>query len=170
MLDIAPSAYHHCSMSTNHEVVAAARAHKGKPFRHHFKPENLCDNGRKTVDSCMERGMDDDGFDCSGLVIASLCEVLKINAREWPRELRHVRQLTEYEERTRSKIGDIAIFYFTNSSRLHTGILTNDRTAIHASGISGEVEENKVLGEIARVGIIPAEKLLEIGFDTLRSR
>lgn len=146
------------------DIIIAARSRLGSPFLNHFKPDNLCDGGHTTLESCMEKGLGaDDYYDCSGIVIASLCEVLKISPAHWPKEYRHAKQLALLEERSSSKAGDIAIFYQKESSSLHLGILVAKKTVIHASELAESVAEGKVRGSFSRIGIIPSEKLLDLG-------
>jgi hypothetical protein len=134
------------------------------PFRHHFKPTNLCESGGWAVDECMERGMDSRGYDCSGLAIASLCEVLNISTAEWPRELRHTQQLATLTTDEDFKAGDLRLYYSTNN-RIHLGIGTSEQEVIHASGLTNIVEESVVTdssGSFEAVRVIAAESLLKI--------
>ena len=150
--------------SNNSDIIIAARTRLESPFLNHFKPDNLCDGGHTTLESCMEKGLGaDDCYDCSGIVIASLCEVLKINPAHWPKEYRHAKQLALLEERSSSKAGDIAVFYQEESPSLHLGILVAKKTVIHASGLAKSVTEGEVRGKFSRIGIIPSEKLLDLG-------
>lgn len=145
-----------------HILIEAARKYIGCDFRHHFDPHNLCDNGKVTVDNCMEHGLGQDRqFDCSGLVAAAIRDVLGITNSELPRYFRHARQFTELEERTPSLEGDIAIFYPANSPNLHMGILVAEKTVLHASGRSKKVEKGEVAGKFRRIGIVPSEKALD---------
>ncbi len=76
-------------MTFERELLAAARGRLGKPFRHHFKLNNDCQFGTLPLLPCMEVGMDDSGYDCSGIVIASTCDVLGIPTKDWPTSYRH---------------------------------------------------------------------------------
>lgn len=125
------------------EVVESARSRIEMPFRHHFKPINLCENGRLTVDECMERGMDPQGYDCSGLAIASLCEVLGISTAGWPREFRHTQQLAELATDEESRPGDFRLYY-SAGNRIHLGVATSAQEVVHASGLTKVVEEGIV--------------------------
>ena len=148
------------------EIIEAARLRVGSVFRHHFKPQDLCENGTITINTCMERGMDSVGYDCSGLVIASLCEVLNLNPQQWPKEYRHLNHLKELEESTDPNEGDILLFYpeLTKYSPrgTHMGIFVAEHCVIHASGLSGFVEEGAVKGVFERVGVIPHSTFLSI--------
>jgi hypothetical protein len=125
------------------EVLRRARQYLDAPFRHHYKPDNVCNYGRRTIDSCMEYGMDSAGFDCSGLAIASLCDVLAISPREWPRELRHTAQLRSLETEEEHEPGDWKLFYNTKN-QTHLGVATETDEVVHASGITKIVEEGIV--------------------------
>ena len=142
-------------------IVDAARSRVGLTFRHHFKPENLCEYGSITVDACMSKGMDDDGYDCSGLVIASVCEAMGAETSSWPANYRHLNQLKSLEQSSEPEPGDVLLFYH-KPPRTHMGIFVVRNIVIHASGISEVVEEGKVEGDIERIGIIPVKRLLEI--------
>jgi cell wall-associated NlpC family hydrolase len=142
------------------EIVDAAQTRLGLPFKHHFKPENLCEFGQITINSCMDKGMDDDGYDCSGLVIASICDVIGIEASNWPADYRHLHQLKSLEEENlEPNSGDVLLFY-QKPPRTHMGIFITRKTVIHASGISRLVEKGTVEGDIERVGVIPVKRLL----------
>jgi cell wall-associated NlpC family hydrolase len=142
------------------EIVSAARSRIGRPFRHHFKPFNLCKDGIITANACMEKGMDNEGYDCSGLVIASLCDVLGILPEHWPRDYRHVNQLEELAETKTPDVGDVLLFLPVSVTdkprRTHIGIFATEHTTIHASGISDYVEEGQVEGMFREVKTIPS--------------
>jgi hypothetical protein len=134
------------------------------PFRHHFKPVNLCEGGERTVDECMERGMDSEGYDCSGLAIASLCEVLNISTTEWPRELRHTQQLSSLATEEKFEPGDLRLFY-SAKNRIHMGIATSTQEVIHASGLTNTVEESMVTdptGSFAAERVVALRSLLKV--------
>lgn len=139
------------------EVLAAARARVGQPFAHHFKPTNECDDGQITIDACMTRGMDDEGYDCSGLAIISVCEVLGVGTERWPKELRHLNQMALSLRMIREPVaGDLGIYRSIKSRSLHAGIFATGQTVVHASGISKEVEEGMVQGAELMLVIPPS--------------
>lgn len=80
--------------STRDVFLTNAHLRMGKPFFEHFKPDD-CQHGVITVDSCMEKGLGPNSYDCSGLIVASLAQTLKIRARDWPRDLRYSAQMEE---------------------------------------------------------------------------
>lgn len=125
------------------QMVDSVRRRIGAPFRHHFEPDNLCLDGTETNDSCMERGMDAGGYDCSGLVIASLCDVLGITTERWPRELRHAEQLMWMTTNEEHSPGDVRVF-MSRSGRPHVAIASSERWVIQASGITKAVEQGVV--------------------------
>jgi hypothetical protein len=146
------------------EVLQSARQRVNEPFRHHFKPVNLCESGRTTTDACMERGMDPTGYDCSGLAIASLCEVLKLSTSRWPRELRHTQQLAQLAADVEPQPGDLRLYYSSNG-RIHIGIATEKQAAVHASGLTKRVEESIVTdpsGSFEAVRAIAIDSLYKI--------
>lgn len=115
-------------------LVDVGRSRLDKPFRHHYKPENRCEWGSQTVPSCWEYGLDDSGYDCSGLVIASLWEVLGISGLDrWPENLRHVPQFLSASSPGEPVPGDIVVTV-APQDRLHMGIYTSEGNFIHASG------------------------------------
>lgn len=87
--------------------------------------------------------MDSAGFDCSGLAIASLCDVLGISQLEWPRELRHTIQLRTLEADEEYEPGDWRLFY-NSKNQTHLGIATQTHEVVHASGVTNIVEEGSV--------------------------
>lgn len=159
-----------CMATKGQELVAISRSHLGAAFYDHYAPDNLCSHGTTTIDSCMEKGLGKDGqFDCSGLVIAGICEVLKMRTADWPRNYRHANQLAFLEERCRSNVGDIVVLHQDQAPVAHLGILTAKMIAIHASRLTNQVEEGTVLGQF-QVRIIPLDTLLEIGFEATHSK
>jgi len=146
------------------DVVKSARMRIEMPFRHHFKPDNLCEYGRNTADACMERGMDALGYDCSGLAVASLCEVLNISTRDWPRELRHTQQLAKLATEDDFAPGDFRLFYSPNG-RIHIGVAMAGQEVIHASGKTNVVEESLVMdpsGSFEAVKVVALESLRRV--------
>lgn len=129
------------------QIIDNARSRIGAPFQSHFEPKDLCNFGYDTVDSCMERGMDERGYDCSGLVIASLCDVLEIATNSWPRELRHPQQLMSLATDEGHEPGDMRVF-ISQKGRPHVAITVTEHRAIHAGGVGGAgvVREGLVRG------------------------
>ena len=89
-------------------------------------------------DECMERGMDPQGYDCSGLAIASICDVLNISTREWPRHLRHTQQLASLAIDATFQLGDLRLYYSANG-RIHLGVATSTEKVVHASGLTNKL-------------------------------
>lgn len=145
------------------EVFNNATKRIGEPFRHHFRPINVCEGGTITVDECMERGMVD-RYDCSGLAIASLCEALGLNPTRWPRELRHTQQLATLPQKDECEPGDFKLYYL-GDNKIHIGVATDSEEAIHASGLTGIVERSVVInpkGEFEMVRAIAIDSLARI--------
>ncbi|HJP81263.1 MAG TPA: NlpC/P60 family protein [Candidatus Saccharimonadales bacterium] len=146
------------------EILERAESRIDAPFKHHFKPINLCEGGQYTVPECMERGMGPEGYDCSGLAIASIAEVLHIEGRKWPKELRHTQQLAALAIEDAFEPGDIRLFY-SHNGRIHLGIATESEEVVHASGLTGIVEKSVVTdpsGSFEAVKTIPATRLSDI--------
>lgn len=151
--------------TTGNQLVAEMQSHIGAPFRHHFKPENLCNGGRITVNACMERGMDSvGGFDCSGLVIASMSRILQIDPTAWPRALRHTQQFAAHATEKPFEPGDVT-FYISGNGLIHMGVAATPQESIHASGISKMVEQGvatDVHGEFTAIHALAADHLADI--------
>lgn len=83
----------------------------------------------------MQVGLDCRGFDCSGLIIASVCEVLEVPVSDWPRDYRHVSQLKQHTNHTTPGAGNIVYMYSVDKSWYqHIGVLSSKFTVVHASG------------------------------------
>jgi hypothetical protein len=97
---------------------------------------------------CMERGLDNDpGYDCSGLVIASVCDVLGVATSAWPPNLRHAKQLLALSQTAEDpRIGDALLYvsYKQPDAKLvtHIGVFAEAGVVVHASGVTGMVEES----------------------------
>jgi len=152
---------------SNYEVIQAGRGHLGITFRHHFRPINPCQSGEITVPHCMQIGMDRHGFDCSGLVVASLCQVLGMQPAAWPMEHRHVRQLQQLTTTDDPEPGDALVYWprWPTERAQHIGIFVAKKQVIHASGIDGQVEEGPVENDedFGKIEVIPHAVLLGIG-------
>jgi len=147
------------------ELLRAAEEKVGAPFRHHYKP-NLCQGGRITVTTCMEYGMDNMGYDCSGLAIRSLCDVLGVNHKDWPMQLRHSYQLNSFACERTAEPGDIMLIESESDTgyryNTHIGIQTDeDGILIHASGKSRLVERSIPMGVILQQSTIDMRQLLK---------
>jgi hypothetical protein len=149
---------------TRTALVEAARNRIDAPFRHHYKPENPCDYGAYTAVACMEAGLDDRGYDCSGFIIASLCETLEIAVSDWPREYRHVRQLEVFAEDIPPVEGDAVVFraHHGRPDAAHIGIHVTDHTVLHASGVAKKVVEGSAKAHFGRVAVISLPRLVEL--------
>ena len=139
------------------EVLAAARSHIDEPFAHHFIPNNECNDGQTTIETCMQRGMGSEGYDCSGLVIASICEVLGVGTEQWPQQLRHLNQMAISLRMTRDPIaGDLIIYRSIKSRSLHAGIFAAGKMVVHAGRLGKKVEEGVVQGSEQMLVIPPS--------------
>jgi NlpC/P60 family protein len=122
-----------------------------------------CEGGRTTVDDCMERGLGVKGYDCSGLVITSLCRVLGIETEEWPREYRHSYQLKPFGESRDPEFGDILLidsqaddgYQYNTDMGLHVA----SRHVIHANGKTRVVDEGEVMGTITGIKTVDMSAL-----------
>ncbi len=147
------------------EVIAAARLERGSPFRHHFKPQNLCESGYVTLDSCMDRGMDSRGYDCMGLVIASICKVIGINTHKWPTEYRHSLQLRQFANYRDPQYGDVLFIESVSKTgkpyMTHMGFYIEEGDRIlHANGMTKIVDESEAGGNTISVKSVSVESLI----------
>ena len=145
-------------------VITSARTKIGQPFRNHFKPVDRCEHGWATVDYCMTVGMDASGYDCSGLVLASICEALGQPVSEWNRNYRHLRQMERLAKSdAQPDIGDILIFHPENDIEtwVHIGIAATLESTIHADGIDKRVKESATHEISNRFSVVRLEKLVE---------
>ena len=145
------------------EVVGAARRRIDHPFRHHFKPVDGCQHGRSTQAQCMEVGIDSRGYDCSGLVIASICDALGQAVAHWSWDYRHLRQIEPLGRAGVARtIGDIIIFYPENNTETwtHMGIIASATSTIHADGINKLVAESLTNGISTNCKIVALADLL----------
>lgn len=147
-----------------HGLLSAAEAKVGTPFRHHYKP-NMCEGGRITVESCMEYGLYDSGYDCSGLVIRSLCDVIGMDPKTWPMKFRHSYQLNSFAGSNSVRTGDIALIESQSKDgyryNTHMGIQSEGNLLIHASGKSRLVERSIPMGIIISMRSLDTIRLLE---------
>ena len=147
-------------MSIEAEFISSAQSRIGARFQHHFKPNDYCFKGRITIQKCMEKGMTDEGYDCSGLVIASLCDVLGLKHSEWPISLRHQAQLKTEAADVDPKLGDIVLF------GSHIAVYAAPEQYVHASGISKIVEEGKISGGAKAGGVITLQAITALASPT----
>jgi cell wall-associated NlpC family hydrolase len=117
----------------------------------------------------MERGLNDAGYDCSGLIVASMCDVMGISTSEWPVNLRHSLQLEPYVEERTAEPGDILLFYNDKPSRIHLGIFVADKCVVHASGVSEKVEQGTVTGVVSAIKTLSALALREKAQATIQA-
>lgn len=147
------------------DFLAAARSLAGKPFKHHYEPENLCGHGAETLDSCMGSGMDSRGYDCSGFVIAAMCLVRGINPADWPRGYRHLAQLeTQLAKDGRVQPGDIVLTdrlkYF---GATHMGLVIQLGYMLHANNVDHMVSRGRYrVASDGTIGHITPEELASV--------
>lgn len=148
------------------ELVKVARQELGRPFRHHFKPENLCNGGNITVNTCMEIGMDPVGYDCMGLVIASICKVNGINVINWPREFRHSLQLNKLATDAAPEFGDVLLIESQSNEGYryltHMGLHIDTGIVLHANGRTKVVDESYVAGVVTEIKVADMNALSRI--------
>jgi cell wall-associated NlpC family hydrolase len=143
----------------NERVVEAARSRVGKPYRNHFKP-NECSYGYEVNDGCWTHGLDDAGYDCSGLVIASICDAIDLSLDKWPRNLRHIAQFYSAAavEGTDPEQGDIVVCVNETDPAIttwHMGLYTGEDTMVHASGLPAELEVVEgPIGDIHTISVV----------------
>jgi cell wall-associated NlpC family hydrolase len=137
------------------QTVEFAKNYLGVAFRHHFKPVDLCSNGEITLPSCMDNGMDMRGMDCSGLIIASICQLTKVNPQEWNTDYRHLSQMRVFETQDDPELGDAVTIGMS-----HIAIYAGEDTFIHASNPAGKVIESKLGRSVHFAGTVPLKHLL----------
>lgn len=152
-------------------LVAATTAVVGRRALNH-KLAARCEFG-DTVDACMEVGLSPVAFDCSGLVIHSLCTVLGTPTAAWARERRHVRQMYDLREAATKHDflpGNLAIFGayrdIDNVSRLvptHIGvILANDVATQTITMVHAHTYRRQVVVEPVSLNTSSPEKFMDI--------
>lgn len=130
------------------KVITAGRERIGTPFVDHFEPQDTCAGGEVTLVDYMERGMDQNGFDCSGFVIASICDVLHMRTCEWPQQLRHAQQMMRLAVDSDPQRGDVLITPILGKSgdtpvRYHARLISdiNHNKVLHANRLTDTVAE-----------------------------
>lgn len=120
--------------------ISSALDLAGRPFKQHYGKFVPCSNGIYTDPTCMERGLDlhGEGYDCTGLVITSICRALRVPVRAWPLAYRHTDQLDALAESREPKIGDVIVFNRHGFRAVHVGILIDDDLMLHATDEAGE--------------------------------
>lgn len=151
------------------ELVKAARFRLERPFYDHYEDGDDCHHGRVTRPSCMARGLDDRGYDCSGLAIACLSDVLGIEVRRWPSRFRHLTQLARIAVNAAPEASDIVILSAKHpqggASPGHMGISTGPESLIHASrACGGRVVEGSLLSRnyLKLITVIPHTHFEEV--------
>lgn len=144
------------------EVALAVSQYVGqRSIRHQRYSDCQLDS---TLPECMTIGMEPNGFDCSGLVIRSICDALGKKPTDWNPDLRHVRQMAKEMDHTmfsRPELGDIALFGAfvggENQSHLtvtHAGITVSVKKYGESRMIHAQCIDNRVSnGRIASSGI-----------------
>ncbi len=123
---------------------------------------------------CMEVGLGPDSFDCTGLSIRSICDVMGWKVSDWPQELRHSYEFarecgTEYQDPALP--GGVALYAQhvkkADESALwlpaHVGIVIGPERMIHASSRGWRVRLERMRPGFASkrfAGAIPPETLL----------
>jgi len=147
------------------EIIRAAEAEMGYPFLFHHKPIDFCHGGTITVDSCMEKGLDRSGYDCTGLIIKSLCNVIGRDTDTWPPKLRHGSQLKALASDKAPSLGDILLIESTNEQgrrfTTHAGIYVTEHTVIHANGQTRIVDKEPTMGITTEIRVVEASQLIE---------
>lgn len=134
--------------SFNEAIVEAAVARLGQPFQDHFIPD-ICNDGTLTLPECWERGLgqgENPRYDCSGLIIACACDALDISLDDWPRDLRHGRQMAAHADSTKiAEAGDIIIIQSPENSRLkHVAIYTGELGMLHVDRNVKKVSQGSI--------------------------
>ena len=137
------------------ELIEVARSYIGSGAIYHQQQAGDC--FRAPSERCLQVGLGP-AFDCSGFIIASLCQVAGRPIGDWPASLRHVRDMwqasQDSELLTRIPIVEGSILVTSRAYDLegekvrvpgHVGIVTyaqaDEVHYVHASAKSGVVEE-----------------------------
>lgn len=140
------------------ELARAAEAYNGSSFVVHTTAAN-CYDRLHTQTSCMSTGLGTDGFDCTGLVLRAMSDVLGKADCDWATAIRHGPQMylkadhMPREQVKREPIG--AIVVYSQFQRLeggdsklvfpaaHVGIYVGKNQIVHArqDGTGGVVTE-----------------------------
>ncbi|MDQ5972259.1 MAG: hypothetical protein QG553_418 [Patescibacteria group bacterium] len=73
------------------ELIAATRSYMGQPAVHHYEFAGNC--LEQASPRCLDDGFGPENFDCSGLIIRAVSDVLGKRVEDWPLDLRHVRDM-----------------------------------------------------------------------------
>ncbi len=160
------------------EFIRTVLAKVGEPFSYHYAQPNPCNYGDLVIDTCMETGLGGpEGYDCTGLIIASLSEVHGFD-HEWARRFRHPQQLEELGLVTVTPApGDILTGWWRYDSDdpnvvsrtyHHSGVLTRKNRMCHATGERGVVVNRKVPGYFEEIYTVPLGTLVEVAYDHYR--
>lgn len=106
--------------------------------------------------------MDDRGYDCSGLVIAGLCDVLDIEPKLWPTSFRHLKQMEILGVQRPAQPGDIVMMHGLDAGYQpwsHMGVFVNAVETIHASNLTKTVDRGLV-PNIIELSVIAPDELL----------
>lgn len=116
--------------------------------------------GASTQPECMERGLGPDLYDCSGLIVASMVEVLEITIEQWPQDYRHARQMGKLSINESPNPGDILIYYPPYPERsMHASIFIAEKQIIHASERADKVVQSEIKGYYPRIATVRADSL-----------
>ena len=111
-----------------------------------------------TIPECMTVGLGPQAFDCSGLVIAAIVQVMGYEPTAWPPERRHVRQMHPMAEPTdlrEAEVGDLltlgrlyTIQGITEVVPAHIGIVVARAEShvlfMHAQAAAGRILTSKL--------------------------
>lgn len=73
------------------EMYAAAERYRTASFVNHIATAGC--GGKVTTEQCMELGLGPTAFDCSGLVIRAVTDVMGWRTNDWASDIRHVDQM-----------------------------------------------------------------------------
>ena len=92
------------------ELLDAAQKYRDMPFVNHAATVR-CGANLQTHPACMEIGLGPEGYDCSGLVIRALTDVMGVADTDWAWGIRHVRQMSKMGTRVNLSPRDLAQDY-----------------------------------------------------------
>lgn len=164
------------------ELTKVAAGYEGRPAINHLLFSN-CQQG-PTKPECLKLGMSPLGFDCSGLVLRSIGDVLGLQNESLNPNYRHVRQMGKLAlgqlELEQMVPGNIVLFGvedeadFFKSTVRHAGIIVEPPTdnnlprMIHANVIRWRKITNSTFGgrnnRTIPIGVVDSQTLAEKAF------